>query len=641
MWFNLNPADLNKLQAQMTNEYNQADMHTTSWKEDVRYVGRDYLLAEPNEDRVKIRKVLNNLTIRLSTFLSDEIQVTNVPMNWVLGWHTAMNCDKIFEANFDSMNIRNKYREAIIDDSLTWVWVLTVDDYDEHEQQPIVSYIDSRLTYPDPKNWQDNNLRFFWTKVRRNYWELKANDAFDDKILEQIRFYEDQDISQKDRNDDDMKNFNYSEKGDDQVDIYNHLTIFQAEWEDKPSLYLTSWGLWLGTLVRCIKMRELTPAEIADPSKIDFWVKFFRAKPLKGSYAWVSLIDDVGQYQDIETLLTNLQIEQAKEAAVWGRTFLDSRLWMETDDIANKTWAWSVIPFTSSDPNINAGNWIHQEQSRPQNPIVSNTINLMNQLGQAADPSWNAITQGISQAGSQTKAEVQTLQQNINQVLSYMASNYMVALKWLGESIYRSYATNMSPQRKKDIVVVNDQNVPDAYSFKKREFISDWSFYIIVKSRAQEEIKKKQDFAVLLSVIWTLKASVKPWSTQDIIIDRMLIAKSGIRWLDPLMIHAWTQDERTAYQNLELLNNNEKLKSKSQTGEDHNVFINIYKTWLDTEARNMAISEREAILAAEPATPALLEEAPWQWGWVAQQLWASMIASEQAQWKIPSIADVA
>ena len=638
--FILSDEDINKLKDKVTREFNQADQHVSSWKEDVRNVGRDYLLADAQTDRVKIRKVLNNLTIRLATFLSDEIQVTNVPMNWALWVDNATNADKVFEANFDSMNIRNKYREAIIDDSLTWVWVLAVDWRNDHSQEPIVSYIDSRLTYPDPKNWQDNNLRFFWTKVRKNLYELEADEAYDNSVLQKIKFYEDEDISRKDRNDDDMKDFNYSEKWEDQVDIYNHITVFKGEKDDIAHVYLSSWGLNWQELVRVIKLRPLTPDEMEDASKIDFWVKFFRAKPLKWSYAWVSLIDDVGQYQDIETLLTNLQIEQAKEAAMWGRTYLDSRLWIDADDVANNTGAWSVIPFATTDPNVNASNWVFLEPTRPQNPIVWNTINLMGNNAQLADPSWNALTQWVWQAWSQTKAEVQTLQQNINQVLSYMASNYMEALKWLWESIYRSYAANMSPQRKKDIVVVDYKWVPDAYSFKKKEFISDWSFFIVVKSKAQEEIKKKQDFAVLLSVVWTLKTSVKPGSTQDVIIDRLLIEKSGIKWLDPLMIHALTRDERIAYWNLELLNNDIELETKPEPGEDHTVYINIYKTWLDTKARNKAIMQREVILEAEPNTPAPLEEeATWGW-WVAQQLWASLIAQETSQWEIPSIQNI-
>ena len=49
-----------------------------------------------------------------------------------------------------------------------------------------------------------------------------------------------------------------------------------------------------------------------------------------------------------------------------------------------------------------------------------------------------------------------------------------------------------------------------------------------------------------------------------------------------------------------MLNNNRPLKSKPQPGQDHNTYIQIYKTGLDTDARNKAIEARELILATEP-----------------------------------------
>tara|TARA_R110000744_G_scaffold203082_1_gene321961 strand:- start:2439 stop:2636 length:198 start_codon:yes stop_codon:yes gene_type:complete len=64
--------------------------------------------------------------------------------------------------------------------------------------------------------------------------------------------------------------------------------------DDKiPHLYLTSWDCELIEIIRLVKMRPLTKGEMADPSTIDFGVKLFRAKPLKGSYAGISIIDDV------------------------------------------------------------------------------------------------------------------------------------------------------------------------------------------------------------------------------------------------------------------------------------------------------------------------------------------------------------
>ncbi len=633
----LNPSDKTKLFNKVITEYGQSDKHTQNWKSETKSLGREYLLPKPWQDKVKIRKVLNNLNIRLATFLSDELQVTNIPMSGVLGKEVAENCNKVFQANFDSMKIKNKYREALIDDALQWVWVLAVDGWNDHKQEPIVSYIDSRLCYPDPKNWQDNTMTFFGTKVRKSWYELTEDSSYDQEVLKKCKLFSDIDQEEINREEAAIGGFSEVLSADGTgTDLYNHITIFKSEDDDKACVYLTTYGCGINELVRVIKLRPLNDWELADPSTVDFGVKLFRAKPIKWSFAWVSLIDDVGQFQDIETLLTNLQIRQAKLAALGGKTFINTELGVDLDDASNNTWPWDTIPFTSSNPQINAQNGIYQEQTTPVNPIIQNTIGYLDSLSQEADPSGSALAQWQSQSGSQTKAEIQTLQQNINHILGYMASNYMDALKGLWESIYRSYDSNMSPQRRKDIVVVDDWGNTDSYGFKKNEFISKGDIYIKIKSKAQEDIKQKQDFAVLLSVYGSLKQSMVPWSTQDAILDRILVDKAWVKWLEGKTLKPYTRDERKAYENLTLLNRDIELKSKPEAWEDHNTFINIYKTGLDTDARNNAIQLREQILLAEPPKQ---EQAPTGTGWAATQLGASMLSSDMAN-QVPSTQDV-
>ena len=213
---------------------------------------------------------------------------------------------------------------------------------------------------------------------------------------------------------------------------------------------------------------------------------------------------------------------------------------------------WSTISFTpSSTSNITAQNGIYQEPTKPQNPVIPNTISRLSQLSQLADPSGNALSQWMSQGWAQTKAEVQTLQENINQVLSYMASNYMDSLQWLWESITRSYQSNMSSQRIKDIALSNSQWDGQAYGFKKNQFVPDGKIIIKIVSKAQQAIKDSQDFAKILSVVSILKWSVKPWSVQDTIINRLLLKKSGIRGITPEDLYPLTRDERNAYWNRE------------------------------------------------------------------------------------------
>ena len=639
----LSSEDISKLQSKVLREYAQADRHTSSWKESVRNVWRDYLLEQPREDKVKVRKVLNNLTIRLSTFLHDEIQVKSISSNGQLGQEVAENANRMYEYNFESMGIKNKYREVLMDDGLTGVGCLAVDGWNDHEQEPMVSYIDSRLTYPDPKNWQDSNMRFFGTKLRKSLYELEADDAYDNSAIQKVKLFEDFDISQVDRDNDDLKWFQETEKWEDQVDIYNHITVFKGKKDTTACLYLTSWGSDITELMRLVKMRPLTKGEMADPSTIDFGIKLFRAKPLKGSYAGISIIDDVGQYQDLETLLTNLSIRQAIEAAVGGRTLIDSRLWINLDDMANNKAIWSTIPFTpNATANITAQNGIYQEPTKPQNPVIPNTINQLWQLAQLADPSGNALSQWMSQGWAQTKAEVQTLQENINQVLSYMASNYMDSLKWLWTSITRKYQTDMSSQRTKEIALSNYKGQWRAYGFKKNQFVPDGKIFIQIVSKAQQAIKDSQDFAKILSVVSILKQSVKPGSVQDTIINRVLLQKSGIRGIKPEDLYPLTRDERIAYSNVEFLNQDLEIKTKPKGWEDHNVYINIYKQGIETNAQEKAIFEREQMILNEGLGTANGEiewESVWG-GWEARQLGASMIAQENAQWGTPSLWSV-
>jgi hypothetical protein len=49
--------DEQNLATKMTKEFTRADNHTSNWKSTVENVGRDYLLPEPEEDKVKVRVI--------------------------------------------------------------------------------------------------------------------------------------------------------------------------------------------------------------------------------------------------------------------------------------------------------------------------------------------------------------------------------------------------------------------------------------------------------------------------------------------------------------------------------------------------------------------------------------------------------
>lgn len=622
----MSQTDQRRLLWQIKQEYGAAEQHTRSWRSKVMNVAERYLLPEATgEDRIKDRSILQNLNIRLSVFVADDMQVTNIPMNWQLGKNTALNCNKVFESNFRTMWMREKYRDVIYDDWLYGIGCMAVDGWNDHTQEPILSYVDARLCYADPKNWQDSNVSYFTTKVKKSYWELMNDEAYDMNQVNKVKSILDTDQTDVSRADNDVKWFNEVSNNENQLDVANHITIFtETGWE--PCVYLTSLGADMSEIIRLIKIRPISDGERADPSKIDLGVKLFRGKPLKWSFAWVSLIDDLGQYQDLLTLFTNLQTEQAKEAALWGRKYVPTTLGVDLDDIANWTGAWEVIPYTP-EGNMTAQAWIYEEQPRQISPIVGNQVARLEQLKQQSDPASTSLATWVGTPWSQTKAEIQTLQQNINQVLSYMQSNYMATLVSLWESIYKSYDRNMSSQRRKTIAVVDSQGNPDNYWFKKNEFISKGDVYILVTSIREQEAKNEKQYAQTLSFYDAISPKLDPKSTESKILDRYLMEKSN-SGIKPTTIIAYTADERQAYSDLERLNNNEKV-AKPTAWQDHNAFINIYWTGLQTPAREKAIFARELILEEEKKTRPEEPTEPVKWG--ASGLWASMIASDNAQ----------
>ena len=110
-----------------------------------------------------------------------------------------------------------------------------------------------------------------------------------------------------------------------------------------------------------------------------------------------------------------------------------------------------------------------------------------------------AIAFGQSFGGEQTKAEIQTLQQNSNQLLSYVAGNYLRGQKEYWEAHYRAYCLYMGKKQKKRISLFEDGS-PYVANLSRADFVTDGKVSVYVSSRAQENAKKEKSFAKLVSI---------------------------------------------------------------------------------------------------------------------------------------------
>tara|TARA_R110000751_G_scaffold292656_2_gene400027 strand:+ start:1190 stop:1507 length:318 start_codon:yes stop_codon:yes gene_type:complete len=105
----------------MSIEYQAADNYTRSWKSEYANVKDEYLNPKANEDRVKVKMILNLMKMKRSIFKSDDETVTNVPQNGANGAEQAENTNKVFQSVFRTAQIRMKKGKAMDDDTLTGI----------------------------------------------------------------------------------------------------------------------------------------------------------------------------------------------------------------------------------------------------------------------------------------------------------------------------------------------------------------------------------------------------------------------------------------------------------------------------------------------------------------------------------------
>lgn len=245
-----------------------------------------------------------------------------------------------------------------------------------------------------------------------------------------------------------------------------------------------------------------------------------------------------------------------------------------------------------------------------------------------------SVAFGQSFAGSQTKAEIQTLQQNTNQILSLVADNYMRGQKEYWEAHYRAYALYMAKTDKKRISLF-DSGKAFARTLRKSDFVTDGGIQVYVTSKSQQDAKNEKSFAKLVSIANLYLGNMKPGYAMNSFL-RTIGTKLGIEGFDAYQYVPETPEETQARMNLELLNRDE-LPTMPEPGEDLQTYIDIYKQAVDTPAKQRALSELHtlyvSIRAAEPQAMGETDAS-------SASMAMNMVTSDLAN-QMPSTQDVA
>jgi len=620
--------NIDKLRIQVNSEY-QEWFNYVSWKRAEKRNAYAQLMEKPKKEwQIKVHLAWKYLQLWMSVTLMDEVEVDFVPQEWFKAKEIAANTKKIAEFDQEAMDLFDLKQDSYFDAWVYWVWIRVFDWWDDIEKKPITKSVDPLTVIPDPKSYKKNDFKYFGFEVKANKNILKNNPAYFN--LDKVEFTMSNEMHSNEYSRDSARWYNTPYEQIWEFDAYDHYTTFNGK------KYLSTWANDRSLLIRLQEIEPRTKAEEKNPSLIDFPIIIDRYSPIKYDFFGASILDKVWQYQDQISILTNLQMITARKNSLWPDTFVNSKI-VDFKTLAAKQPGWRIIPTVVSPWESIANNIF-----KPQSDSLDNASMTMKQemITMAEDTTWiGQIAFWVSPNGQQTKWEIQTMQKNSNQLLSFSTTILMQSEKRFWELWYKYYAYNFTKKDKKNVVINNGKYI-DSFWFSKKEFISGKNIYINIKSKWQEAISKQEKFARLQVLAWTYLPNMKPWTYSFNEFMRDLWTYAWLEYNDVLKYNQYTPDEMTAMENLELLNRNEEVPLPV-AWEDYRTYLAVYALAEDNDAKYNAIEAyKEAIKIEESQTPTDWMSEQWVANPTATaQAW-NMVASEMGWSDIPSTQDV-
>ena len=555
------------------------------------------------EWQVRVNLLDKNIQLENALFLTDELSVEVLTNEWILWEQVMKNANLALKYDDMDMDLVEMREKIVNENGLYWLSATIIDWRDNEEHQPISDTISPLALIIDPKNYTWSKMRFIWVSRRVPIDFITSSSSYDQAKIKKVDLTAtDNELTLDETEKNDASNLNIELDNEWMVDIYDHFNVYKGK------KYLSTWIDWLSECIRVMEIEPLTESEKLKPTKVKFPIQLHRRKPKYWSVFWQSIADEVLIFQDVISQLTNLQLLNARIQALWPDMFIDSKLWVNTATLSqSKPW-WRIIP-------IDNKSWMPTQNGMFYNvpPSPSQYTDQMIQTLEArAEQTTNVWSQnfGISQSGSQTKAEIQTLQQNANQILIWITNNYLRWQKeyWLAH--YRSYALNMADNSKKNISLFQ-KGKAISLSLQKAEFIKDWKVNITITSKSQQALENDKEFNKLAIIANLYLPNMQSEYAKNEFL-RWMWDKSNIRNFDSSKYIRESSDEIDAKENLELLNNNKEVPSP-EMNNNADVYLDIYKQAMDTDAKVKAIAEWTAFSKWKDEQAMLQEQEQWVW----------------------------
>lgn len=561
------------LKIKVQNEYSQGLEHVRTERERKRKADSKILEAPPAWF-IKSNLLWDNMQFETATFLTDHLDIALVSEKWVIEDEIVKNAEKVSKYLYRKLGIKKIKRQIIDDNNLYGIAATFIEWFDDDENTPLIGCIDPLSIIPDPKNYADSEMRFIGLEkqVPISYIRDNKNFKYRDEVIAGI--------SEEWRRTEQTRGqaFNMTQVPDDEMtSLYFHFTTFEGK------KWMTVWSNNFEYCLREVELEGLSKAEKLNPAKVRFPIQLHRRAPKRGSFFGSSLYDELIDYQDLESELLGLKVAGVRLEELWGDHIINRDLWVNLEALQKVKVGNRYIEADFS--NIgNQPTFIDVPVSKSSGRVDG----LLQQIPQYANKTSgnNDISRGQSAPGTQTKAEVQVLEQKSDRLLRMKRDNYMDSYEEMWQDISRSYELYMSENATLNIAFFDNWK-SFSQTLKKKQFVTGGNINIYVISRDEKQDKDNQDFQKLTVSANLLIGNMKPGYAMDTLM-RTVIEKSGIDGMDPNVIIPESVDEMHAKNNLELLNNNIEV-SAPQPNQDLLTYIAIYKQALPTPAREKAI----------------------------------------------------
>jgi len=497
------------------------------------------------------------------------------------------NANKVAKNDYETMDKFDLDTLSSWNIWITWNAVEVFTWYDEVEDQPIACTVDPLAVVPDPQDWSSREVkRFIWFEERFEFWELRADDEKNGWSLMNthliMKWATSTEVNLNKQARDSSQGYNTMVWDDEIADI---LTVFiKYNWRK----YYTKWANSRTLLISITEVEPRTKAQKKDISRVKFPVIVKRAKPIFWSWFGISIFDETEQYQDNESILLNLEMILARKNAMWADRYINTKKIDIKSMNQKKPWGRNVPVKLKDDENMNNAVWMEPLETNWQMPqLMRQTL----KQGLQEETGLSSIAFGVSPEWNQTKAEINSLTKNINQLLSYSNTLMMKEEKLWWELWYEYYVYNLPSSSKKYVTLTKWQGISDNFEFKRSDFLLDYPVIVKVVSKAEEENKKNKRFARRSVMIWTVLANLKQWTHAFNEYMRNYMSDGWFERDEYMQYFDYTPSETRALQWLNLLNAFQEKPNSPEQWEDYQSFINIYSLAKDSPAKQEIIDE--------------------------------------------------